>query len=144
MATRSWILLLLDSRRQSLGALVILSAFACLTLAYGVSALPFFELGAFAAGLVVAEGDSWGWPWVAGIRAVALARTLRRAVPLLIGGVDAAGGSTISIRRRLTGFLAKRSKFSEKIQKIIDLRALLTRKFLRTPVLWGVTTPAPA
>ena len=144
MATRSWILLLLDARRRSLGAVAVLAFFGILTLAHGATALPFFGLGVLVAALVVAEDDPWGWPWAAEVRARALARTLRRAVPLLIGGVDAAGGSTISIRRRLAGFLAKRSKFSEKIQKIIDLRALLTRKFLRTPVFRGVTTPAPA
>jgi hypothetical protein len=123
---------------------VVLAFFGILVVAHGATALPFFELAAFGAALIVANDDNWGWPCAAGVRARANARALRSAIPLLLHGVSAATGSTISIRRRLAGFLAKRTKFLEKIQKIIDLRAILTKKFLLTPALRGAAVPAPA
>ncbi|MBW9250311.1 MAG: hypothetical protein GJU72_14925 [Acidithiobacillus ferriphilus] len=142
MATRSWILLLLDARRRSLGAVAVLAFFGILTLAHGATAIPFFELGVLVAALVVADDDPWGWPCAAGVRARALARALRSAIPLLLHGLSVALGSTISIRRRLAGFLAKRTKFFKKIHKIIDLRILLSQKFLLIPILRGAATPA--
>ena len=134
---------MLDTRRRSLGAVVVLAFFGILTLVHG-AALPFFGLGVFCALLVVAEDDNWGWPLAASIRVMARSRALRRAVPLLIGGFCATAGSAISIRRRLARFLAKRTKFFERIQKIIDLHVLLTQKFLLTPVLRGAEASAPA
>ena len=144
MATRSWILLLFDARRRSLGAVMVLAFFAILTLAHGVTALPFFGLGVVVVGLVVAEDDPWGWPCAGEIRARALARSLGSAIPLLLHGLSAAAGSAISVRRRLAGFRAKRLKFLEKIQKIIDLRVLLSEKFLRAPILRGALASALA
>lgn len=135
---------MVDARRRSLGAVAVLAFFGILTLAHGATALPFFEIITFAALGVVSMDDPWGWPRAMQVRATTVERSLRRAIPLLIGGAAAAAGAAMSIRRRLAGFRSRRLKYFEKIQKIIDLRVILTQKFLLTPALRGAGAPALA